>query len=113
MVQSDLFEEVFPLNIVDANKSMFTEEFAEWVGQNLHVFAAFVEQARYVKKVMRRDHYSARTIGEWLRHNSAIKEKGNGWKLNNNWFPALARLSMLAYPDLAGLFETREQGEKP
>jgi len=109
MVQPDLFERQFPMNIIDKNRSMFTDDFCEWIGLNLHVFAAFVKQAKYVRSVMRRDHYSARTIGEWLRHNSEIREKGNGWKLNNNYFPALARLSMLAYKELEGLFETRER----
>lgn len=99
----------FPFDVIESHRGMFADSFCKWLKSNLHVFSAFVTQAKYVRNVMRRDHYSARTIGEWLRHNSAVKEHGNGWKLNNDWFPALARLSMLAYPELAGLFETREK----
>lgn len=109
MVHPDLFDKPFPMNIVEANRHLFRDEFVEWLGQNLHIFAAFVKQAKYVKDVMRRDHYSSRTIGEWLRHNSNLREKGDGFKINNNAFPPLARLIMLAYPELDGLFETREK----
>ena len=98
----------FPFDVIEKNRDLFKDDFIEWLPKNLHVFSEFVVQAKYVRKVMRREHYSARTIGEWLRHNSELREAGNGWKLNNNHFPALARLSMLAYPEINGLFETRE-----
>ena len=99
----------FPFDVVEENREKFTADFMAWLPSNLHIFSEFVAQARYVKTVMRRDHYSARTIGEWLRHNSELREAGNGYKLNNDMFPGLARLAMLAYPDLGGLFETRER----
>ena len=105
----DLFSKPFPMNVVDENRHIFKDEFVEWLGNNLHVFAEFAKQARYVKNVMRRDHYSSRTIGEWLRHNSNLREKGDGFKLNNNYFPPLSRLIMLAYPELDGMFEKRER----
>jgi len=110
MLTSDsptLFDRQFPLDILDTNRGLFTDEFCEWIVEHIHIFSAFATQAKYVKGVMRRDHYSSRTIGEWLRHNSALREKGDGWKLNNDMFPDLARLCMLAYPELNGLFETR------
>lgn len=99
----------FPFDIIEAHKHLFTDQFTAWLKGNLHVFAEFAEQAKYVKNVMRRDHYSIRTIGEWVRHNSEIREKGNGYKLNNNSFAPISRLLMLAYPELDGLFETRER----
>lgn len=114
MIQETLFDysrKDFPLNIVEENKGLFTDEFAAWIEKNLHVFSAFAEQALYVKKTMRREHYSARTIGEWLRHNSSLREGGGGWKLNNDHFPSIARLVMIAYPELNGLFETRERNQ--
>ena len=112
---ADLFNYVerrcldFPLDVVAEHGDLFTEDFKNWLPKNLHVFSAFVKQAKYVRNVMRREHYSARTIGEWLRHNSALREKGEGWKLNDHYWPGLARLSMLAYSELNGLFETRER----
>ena len=114
MIQETLFDysrKDFPLNIVEENKGLFTDEFAAWIEKNLHVFAEFAEQSLYVKRTMRREHYSIRTIGEWVRHNSEIREKGNGYKLNNNAFAPISRLLMLAYPELNGLFETRERNE--
>lgn len=107
MVQGDLFSAPFPLNILDANAYMFKDGFREYIAENLHVFSAFAKQAKYVRNVMRRDHYSCRTIGEYLRHNSALKEKGSGFKLNNDQIPDISRLLMLSYPELDGLFEKR------
>ncbi len=97
----------FLTDILENNQSQFSADFINWLPENMHVFSAFVKQAKYVRKVMRRDHYSARTIGEWLRHNSMVRGKGDTWKLNDHYWPGLARLSMLAYPELSGLFETR------
>lgn len=81
----------FPFDVVEANREKFTDAFIALLPSNLHIFSEFVAQARYVKTVMRRDHYSARTIGEWLRHNSELREAGNGYKLNNDMFSRIGK----------------------
>lgn len=53
-------------------------------------------------------HWSARTIGEYLRHETALREgNADGWKLNNNILPDLSRLYSLMHPDRVGFFEER------
>lgn len=97
-----------PLAAVAAHPQYFTDDFAEWLPDNLHVFNAFEAEAL---KVIRRGfkHYSARTIVHVLRHHSAVQETaGDGWKINNNHSPYLARLFDLLHPAHAGLWEYRE-----
>ena len=89
-----------------ANASLFREGFLAWLATNAHVWLAFEREADKVWNRGRR-HYSARTIGEVLRHESAMAEAGSEWKLNNVVFPDLARLYALVHHDRAGLFEFR------
>lgn len=106
MVHPDLFDRPFPMNLVDKNRHLFTDAFCEWIGDNLHVFAAFSREAIKVKGIGF-DHYAARTICEWIRHNTAVRSRKDDFKINNNHIPYLARLFDLAYPKYAGLFEYR------
>jgi len=53
-----------------------------------------------------RDHYSARTIAEYIRHNFRINNAGREFVINNNWVPAMARAYM-ASRGCEGFFETR------
>jgi hypothetical protein len=92
--------------IARANVSLFRNGFMAWLAVNVHVWIAFEREANRVWNRGRR-HYSARTIGEVLRHESALAESGNEWKLNNVVFPDLARLYALIHPERAGLFEFR------
>lgn len=96
------------LALAQANAGMFRPGFADWLADNLHVWAAFKREANRIWARGRR-HYSARTIGEVLRHESALAEVGSEWKLNNTIFPDLARLYLLAYPERDGFFELRTQ----
>lgn len=86
---------------------LFTPAFLEYLPDNLHVYEAFEREALAVAR--RRQRYSARTIVEVLRHNSALMEHGGGpWKLNDWHTPYLARLFALLHPVHATLFEFRE-----
>lgn len=91
-----------------ANASIFRDGFLPWLAENAHVWIAFEREANRVWNRGRR-HYSARTLLEYLRHESALAEAGGEWKLNNNVAPDLARLYGLAHPERAGFFETRLQ----
>lgn len=84
----------------------FTPAFLAYLPEHLHVYEAF---ERETMRVVRRghDHYSARTIIEVLRHNSALAERAGPWKLNDWHTPYLARLFALLNPAFASLFDFR------
>jgi len=67
--------------------------------QRYPIWKAFEREANAVWRNGRR-HYSARTIGEYLRHETALREDGE-WKITD-----MARLYGLMYPE-RGLFEFR------
>lgn len=95
-----------PLKLANEHAGLFTKEFMDYLPQNLHVYQAFEHEA--LKVARKFEHYSARTIIEFLRHYSALEEVGGAWKLNNDNTPYLARLFVLAYPQHVDLFEFRE-----
>ena len=92
--------------LVREHGDTFLPEFPAWLALNRHVWDAFVREADTVWARGRR-RYSARTILEYLRHESALAEVGGDWKLNNNVQGDLSRLYLLLHPERAGLFETR------
>lgn len=96
------------LDLAKSNRLAFRKGFLSWLADNLHVWSAFRREADKVWSRGRR-HYSARTIGEVLRHESFLAERCGEWKLNNIHFPDLARLYLLTYPNRAGFFETRSR----
>ena len=107
--QTDIYRRRMELNVlVQANPSHFRKDFASWLAENFEVWEAFAAQADRIWDSGRR-RYSARTIGEWLRHETAMREGPNehGWKLNDHAWPDMARLYMLSRPDRAEFFETR------
>ena len=104
---TDLFEQNAVIRMVEFHHAKFTDEFRDWIPQNLHIWLAFEEQALAIIK-RGFSHYSARTIIEVLRHHSALKETGGVWKIGNNAVPYLAWLFDLIHPAHAGLFEYRE-----
>lgn len=93
--------------MAEMHRERFTADFMAYLPDNLHVFDAFSREARAIHRRGFR-HYSARTIVEVLRHNSALQEAGGQWKLNDHNTPALARLFDLMNPAQAGLFEFRK-----
>lgn len=85
----------------------FKADFYAWLKANIHVYERFELEANRVWEAGRR-HYSARTIGEVLRHESALTASDDGeWKLNDHRWPDLARLWLVVYPDRKGFFELR------
>ena len=102
------------LAIVDLNADEFPPDFKAWLTENWHLWVRFETEASRVwlrrvtaefpKKI---PHYSARTILEVLRHESAVSDAGEPWKINDHATPDLARLYMLFHPQRAGFFELR------
>ena len=86
--------------------NLFRQDFAQWIAENRHVWLAFEREADKMWNRGRR-HYSARTLVEYLRHETALADSGREWKINGNAVPDLARLYGLMRPARAGLFETR------
>lgn len=99
------------LAFVAAKPDIFVDGFAAWLEQNPEVWFAFEREADRIWRRGRR-HYSARTIVEWLRHETAIAEKGPDaeYKVNGNFVPSLARLWLCHHPKRGGFFEIRLGG---
>src|SRR5690554_4278984 len=92
--------------VVRENPGLFRDGFDVWLRENWIVWLAFEREASRIWHRGRR-HYSARTIIEFLRHETALADTGEDFKINGNNVPDLARLYQLRYPERAGLFETR------
>lgn len=93
-------------NLIREHADTFRPGFAVWLRENRNVWQAFEAEANKVWARGRR-HWSARTILEYLRHETAISDSGIEFRLNNNAQGDLARLYLLVHPDRAGFFETR------
>lgn len=105
---TDLQRKRFTFVTVGAHPECFRPDFPHWLHRNYAVWIAFEYEASRVWDRGRR-HYSARTIGEYLRHESAVRQELEGYefKLNDHYWPDLARLYMLMHPDRDGFFERR------
>jgi hypothetical protein len=84
----------------------YRPDFPGWLFENSHVYREFERRALRIAQV--RQHYSARTILESIRHDSLIGEVNGEWKVNNNQIPDCARLFAQLNPLHADLFEFRE-----
>lgn len=97
--------------IIKSNPEKFNTEFAQWIAENEHIFRSFSLEAMKVKQRGFK-HYSSRTIVEFLRHHTNLREASGGFKINDHSVPYLARLFDLMYPQHSGLFEYRKLGVK-
>lgn len=96
-----------PFDVADAmaaaKTTSTTPEFSQWLVENFAIFKRFAQEADAVRQV--REHYSARTIWEHIRHETVLRERGV-FKLNNNFAPSCARVYM-HLRGCAKFFETR------
>ena len=106
--QTDIYRKRLVLQVVVDHNTEYRREFREWVEANWHIWVAFEREANRIWERGRR-HYSARTIGEYLRHESALRQEKDEtpWKLNDHAWPDLARLYIAMYPLRAEFFELR------
>lgn len=74
--------------------------------KNMQIVNGFFREAHKVRDASRQ-HYSARTIIEYLRHYSTLEDSGTLFKINDHLVPKLARASMELFPFLNNLFELR------
>jgi len=84
---------------------LFRKDFYQHITDNFHVFQAFEREANNAWDRGRR-HYSGRTIIEYLRHESNLREHGDGLKLNDWYTPDYCRLYVTLHPE-RNLFEFR------
>lgn len=97
----------FVLRKVEGQAWKFREDFPAWLEKNLAIWERFEREANAVYAAGRH-HYSARTIGEFLRHETALAAQDDGeWKLNDHRWPDLARAYLMLYPERDGFFELR------
>lgn len=80
--------------------------FSAWMKDNFHIWRRFVAEADKIKGTGR-PHYSARTIGEFLRHQTSLRERDGEFKCNDHVWPDCARLYVALRPECAGFFELR------
>lgn len=85
----------------------YRPDFARWLAVNYAIWERFEREANKVYDRGRR-HWSARTILEYMRHETALRENEGELKLNNNRAPDLARLYLTLYPERSDMFELRE-----
>jgi len=78
-------------------KDRYRKGFHDWLADNYYVFKRFSEEANKIRATGR-ERYSARTIAEFIRHETALSQYGGNYKLNNNVVPDMARL----YADMNG-----------
>jgi hypothetical protein len=95
------------LKVVRDNPKQFSIDFEDWLFENIHIWYAFEKEAQNIR-ARGREHYSSRTIVEFLRHHSAISEKGGMWKINDHSVPYLGRLFVLVHPEAKNFFEFRK-----
>lgn len=110
MTQDDLFRPR-SVQLAETHRANFTDEFLSWLPKNTHIYDAFAREAVAIRS-RGFNHYSARTIIEFLRHHASLRQNpisaDEPWNLNDHYTPYLARLFMLDNPSCDGLFEFRK-----
>ena len=89
----------------------YPRQFWPWLGENRHVFDAFMRLARLSRRRgIRR--WSADGLCHVLRLRTEVTERGRSrarhFKIDNCAIAGLARLAMCVSPSLRGFFELRE-----
>lgn len=94
------------MRYVREHKEEFTPAYVSWLKVNWHIWLGFEHEAN-VMWGKGKEHYSARTIIEYLRHMSALADADSDFKINNNLAPDLARTHAAVHPDRPDFFEFR------
>lgn len=104
-----IFDRAHTAQVFVATKpEYFREGFAAWIAVNWPIYEAFEREANRVH-ASGRAHWSAYTIIEYLRHETAARDATAEFKLNQAWTSSIARLYGLMNPECATLFEFRER----
>lgn len=95
------------ITVVERYPGEFRRDFPVWLRENPDLWSAFYHKSVTLMNAGR-SHFSARTIIEVIRWDSAIHSQGDIYKINNNWAPDMARLFMKTVPGAGDLFALRE-----
>lgn len=86
----------------------FRADFCDWLAENWGIWLRFCEEADKIRRTGRA-RYAARTIVEFIRHETALRETNSAFKVNDWYTPYMARLYLAIHPEAEGFFETRER----
>ena len=92
-----------------ARGATIADRFEAFDEANPWVYRVIVDLARDLRHNRRFRRCGMKLIFERMRWLSALRTKGDAFKLNNNYTAHYARLVMENEPDLANFFETRER----
>ena len=95
----------FLLHRVHEHRDRFRSDFPVWLAKNESIWKRFEQEANFLW-INGRRHYSARTIIEFIRHETAVRQVDGDFKINNSYVPDLARLYSVLHPERP-LFECR------
>ncbi|MFB3910469.1 MAG: hypothetical protein ACE15D_18925 [Candidatus Eisenbacteria bacterium] len=95
------------VSVLILTPSEFQQGFYEWLKENWRIWVKFETWA--LEMVAKRQHYSAKTLFELIRHHTRITENDPKFKLNNIWTPDCARLFGLLHPAHRDFFSTRKR----
>ena len=88
------------------NFGTYPQEFILFLANNPAIWKRFeIEANRVWNRGFR--HYGAKTIVEYIRHETSLYEQGGDFKINNSHTSSLARYYIELHPERACLFELR------
>lgn len=94
------------LSVINENPNLFQVKFKSFILKNMNIYTAFEKEALAISKI--RSHYSARTIVEFLRHETNLRQDSTGaygeFKISDSFTPDMARLFVLRHPSHKELF---------
>lgn len=96
-----------PQQYIAQHPELFREDFAAWIDANPDIWEQFKTQA--LRAAQFRQHYSARTIVEYIRHSTIHRQVEGPYKINDHCVPDLARLFAGLYPEHDQFFEFRKR----
>lgn len=99
-------------SLLKANEAEFRPGFVAWATENWNLYKAFENEALHIAQSGRK-HYSARTISEYLRHETTHRDENSAFKINDHITPDLARLFALRNPLYSNLFAYRASPTRP
>jgi hypothetical protein len=98
------------LDKVNQNSRLFRNDFSNWLKNNWQIWMRFQDEANKVWDHGRR-HYSARTLVEFIRHETFLRQTNLNFKINNSYVPDIGRLYGILNEDRADFFECRVMSE--
>jgi len=94
--------------LIRLHPDQFAPDFLDWWRDNRHIWRAFDAAAEQLAR-NGVEHFGARAIGEHIRFETALRERGGDFKVNDHAWPDCARLWLLMHPSYPRFFETRAQ----